>query len=618
MHDPRPGLYGFPIVGLKPSLSSANFVTTSVAEPFCKAPRLKRSIHFPDKALRFVFALLTVVLLAPVQAAPNILLIVSDDQGWADLGSNQANQDIATPNLDRLAANGTRFLNAYITAPQCIPSRAGYITGRYQQRFGIEQNGDGFLPLDEITLAERLLEKGYVTGHVGKWHLATKLKDEITNLEESITHTPDKQGFLEYWAGERRWFLASHNLNGKPFGNAPFLVQDNRFRVTVQTEAALAFLDRRSKSKSTPWFLHLSYFTPHVPLESPEPWYSKTPAGLPRARRQALAMMAAMDDGIGKVLAKVKAMGEEQETLVIFLSDNGAPFLKDQVNGSINRPLSGGKGTLLEGGIRVPFLMSWPGVIPKGLIYQYPVSSLDIVPTACASAGIKSIEPTDGVDIIPYLHDNQNPAVRPPLYWRWSAQSAIIKYPWKYIQLGTRDHFLFNLETDGNETENLVLRHPQITAEMQNDFQAWNNQLPKPVKEPALGLRANEAFAKALNRWISVKLLDRWLYSASSKVAFGTSQVGTSGRTRVFSITNHGPTAIKRLFIQSRGDAANDFQVSPRQLLNLKPGETATVNVTFLPNASGLRSSTLTVRSPISNSVFSPIDITLTGWGARD
>jgi arylsulfatase A-like enzyme len=561
---------------------------------------------------------LTVILLAPVQAAPNILLIVSDDQGWADLGANQANQDIATPNLDRLAANGARFLNAYITAPQCIPSRAAYITGRYQQRFRLEQNGDGVLPLDEITLAERLLEKGYVTGHVGKWHLATKFKDEITNLEESITHTPDKQGFLEYWAGERRWFLASHNLNGKPFGNAPFLVQDNRFRITVQTEAALAFLDRRSKSKSTPWFLHLSYFAPHVPLASPEPWYSKTPARLPRARRQALAMMAAMDDGIGKVLAKVKAMGEEQETLVIFLSDNGAPFLKDQINGSINRPLSGGKGTLLEGGIRIPFLMSWPGVIPKGLIYKHPVSSLDIVPTACASAGIKLIAPTDGEDIIPYLHEHKNSAARPPLYWRWGAQSAIIKYPWKYIQLGTRDHFLFNLETDGNETENLVLRHPEITAEMQNDFQAWNSQLPTPGTEPTLDSRANEGFAKALHRWISIKLLDRWLYSASSKVAFGTSQVGTSGRARVFSITNHGPTAIKRLIIHSQGDASNDFQVVHRQLLNLKPGETANVNVKFFPNASGLRSSTLTVRSPISNSEFPPIDITLTGWGAKD
>jgi len=179
----------------------------------------------------------------------------------------------------------------------------GVITGRYQQKFGVEDNGEGPLPLEELTIAERLKPAGYVTGQVGKWHLSLigekgAKKEKRTSKE----HLPNGQGFDEYWCGEIRQFVASHDLQGKPFSDAPHLVQDDRFRVNVQTEAALSFLDRRAADPGKPWFLYLAWFAPHVPLESPEPWFSGTPENLPLERRQALAMIAAMDDGLGTIV----------------------------------------------------------------------------------------------------------------------------------------------------------------------------------------------------------------------------------------------------------------------------------------------------------------------------
>ncbi len=210
---------------------------------------------------------------------PNILLIYSDDHGWADLGAQGVDSDIKTPNLDQLARDGVRFSRGYVSAPQCVPSRAGVITGRYQQRFGVEDNGKGPLPVEEQTIAERLKQAGYITGMVGKWHLDLGEKQDKgcpKGVRMLPDHMPGAQGFDEYWRGETRQFYASHDLQGKAFADAPHLVADDRFRVVVQTEAALSFLDRRSQQSETPWFMYLAWFAPHTPLDSPEPWYSQT------------------------------------------------------------------------------------------------------------------------------------------------------------------------------------------------------------------------------------------------------------------------------------------------------------------------------------------------------
>ncbi len=426
-------------------------------------------------------------------AKPNILVIYSDDHGWADLGAQGVNADIRTPHLDQLARDGVRCSRGYVSAPQCVPSRAGLLTGRYQQRFGLEDNNKGALPLDELTIAERLKPAGYVTGQVGKWHLDLPAKGAgAKDRGALVAHMPPGQGFDEYWRGETGKFYASHDLQNKPFPDAPHLVEDRRFRVTVQTEAALAFLDRRQTTPGPPWFLYLAYFTPHVPLESPEPWFAKTPAHLPKERRQALAMIAAMDEGIGRLRDKLKAMGQAENTLIFFIGDNGAPLKPGHWDGSLNLPLVGEKGMLTDGGIRVPFVIAWPGRLPAGLVYDRPVINLDVAATAVANAGNKPENPVrpalDGVNLVPFLTGEDPNAPHDRLFWRWRSQSAVLEFPWKLVRLGPQEQFLFDVSKPGGETRNLATAHPEITQRLNAALAEWARDL----KPPGLSTETNE------------------------------------------------------------------------------------------------------------------------------
>jgi len=412
---------------------------------------------------------------------PNILLIYTDDHGWADLGAQGVDKDIRTPNLDQLARDGVRFARGYVSAPQCVPSRAGVITGRYQQRFGVEDNGKGPLPLAELTIAERLKPAGYVTGMVGKWHLdiggAKGMKRELRVQRD---HMPHGQGFDEYWRGELRQYFASHDLKGQPFADAPRLVTDDRFRIVVQTEAALSFLDRRAAKPEQPWFLYLAWFAPHVPLESPEPWFSKTPAHLPLERRQALAMIAAMDDGLGRIREKLRAMGAEKNTLIFFISDNGAPLKKGGWDGSLNLPLIGEKGMLTDGGVRTPFVAAWPGRIPAGQVYEYPVINLDVAATAVALAGLPHDDKLDGVNLMPFLTGENKTAPHKTLYWRWRSQAAVLEFPWKLIRLGATERYLFDVTKPEGETKNLLAEHSDIAARLDAKLRKWGDTLQPP------------------------------------------------------------------------------------------------------------------------------------------
>jgi len=429
---------------------------------------------------------LLALLLAPLAAVaadkPNIILIYSDDHGWADLGAQGADKDIHTPNLDAMAREGVRFTRGYVSAPQCVPSRAGVLTGRYQQRFGVEDNNKGPLPLEQLTIAERLKAAGYVTGQVGKWHLdlVGGKKGEKT-LRVSKEHMPHAQGFDEYFRGELRQFYASHDLQGKPFADAPHVVADNRFRVVVQTEAALSFLDRRAAKPEQPFFLYLAWYAPHVPLESPEPWFSRTPKELPKERRQALAMIAAMDEGLGQLRAKLKAMGQEKNTLIFFIGDNGAPLGKAW-DGSLNTPLVGQKGMLTEGGIRTPFVAAWPGKLPAGTVYDKPVISLDVAATAVALAGLPKDPALDGTDLTPFLSGDNPAAPHDRLFWRWGSQAAVQEYPWKLIRLGEREQLLFDIsQPDGeNVKKNQFAAQPEIVARLTKALKEWSETLMPP------------------------------------------------------------------------------------------------------------------------------------------
>ncbi len=415
------------------------------------------------------------------ESKPNILLIYTDDHGWADLGAQGVDKDIRTPNIDQLVRDGVIFKRGYVTAPQCAPSRAGVITGRYQQRFGLEDNGKGPLPLAEQTIAERLKPAGYVTGMSGKWHLDIGgEKGQGKAMRVHKEHMPHAQGFDEYFRGELRQFYASHDLQGHPFADAPHLVTDERCRVVVQTEAALSFLERRAQQPAAPWFLYLAWFAPHVPLESPEPWFSQTSTNLPLPRRQALAMIAAMDDGLGRIRAKLKAMGAEKNTLIFLIGDNGAPLGKVW-DGSINLPMRGQKGMLSEGGIRTPFVAAWPGTWPAGTTYDHPVISLDVAATAVALAG-QPHDNLDGVNLMPFVTGQNKGAPHETLYWRWSSQAAIQEFPWKLIQLGEREHLLFDVTTPEGENiaRNLYKQKPEIAARLQVKLAAWCATLQPP------------------------------------------------------------------------------------------------------------------------------------------
>lgn len=419
-------------------------------------------------------------------AKPNILLIYSDDHGWADLGIQGVDKDIRTPHLDELARDGVLFKRGYVTAPQCVPSRAGVITGRYQQRFGVEDNNHGPLPLEEVTIAERLQPAGYLSGWVGKSHLDISAKGGGEGAGGKASrlltdHMPHHQGFAEYFRGELRQFYASHDLQGRPFADAPHLVTDSRFRVVVQTEAALSFLDRRRSKPDEPWFLYLAWYAPHVPLESPEPWFSQTSPELPLKRRQALAMIAGMDDGLGRIRARLKDMGQEQNTLIFFIGDNGAP-LGPVWDGSINLPMVGQKGMVAEGGVRVPFVAAWPGHLPAGTVYDQPVISLDVAATAAAVAGLPHDPSLDGVNLVPFLTGEAAGVPHANLFWRWASQASVLEMPYKLIKLGARPALLYDVTTPEGENHqrDLARQHPDIVARLEKKLNAWASGLKPP------------------------------------------------------------------------------------------------------------------------------------------
>jgi uncharacterized sulfatase len=423
------------------------------------------------------FAGLALASAAPA-AKPNIILIYSDDHGYADLAAQKTDPDIRTPHLDALARDGVRFVRGYVSAPQCVPSRAGVITGRYQQRFGVEDNLKGPLPLAEVTIAERLKPAGYVSAQVGKWHLEPTGRGETeTPAAGAHAFLPGGQGFDEYWCGPMNTFMASHDLKGTPLANPPQRLTDPRFRCVWQTDAALSFINRHARH---PFFLYLAYFTPHVPLQSPEPWFSKTPTHLPLERRQALAMIAAMDDGIGQIRARLRELSLEKNTLVFFIGDNGAPLKDGAWNGSLNTPLTGEKGMLTDGGIRTPFVAAWPGTLPAGQVYEHPVINLDVAATANALAGLPSDPALDGVNLIPFVRGEKPGAPHDALFWRWRSQAAIRSDHWKLIFLGPDQKFLFDLDSPEGETKNRLADFPAVAADLERKLRAWDATLPPP------------------------------------------------------------------------------------------------------------------------------------------
>ncbi len=448
---------------------------------------------------------------------PNILVIFTDDHGWADLGAQGVNQEIRTPHVDQLAREGVRFPRGYVTAPQCTPSRAGLISGQYQAKIGVEQNG---MPLrsEIVTLPERLKQAGYTTGISGKWHLDVEDQGGDSG-RKNVVHPalgPWGQGFEEYFSGFMQDYDASHALDGTPFPDAPKKIRERGCRVVLQTEWALQFLKRRAaepgnkepgtRNTAKPFFLYLSYMAPHTPLEFPEPFISQVPKDLPRERRSALALIAAIDDGVGRIRQQLRAMGQEGNTLIFFLADNGAPIGSSAPgkrkiwDGSLNLPMRGQKGMLSEGGIRVPFLAAWPGKIPAGQVFEHPVISLDIAATAVAVAGQAQPPEFDGVNLLPHLTGKKNTAPHDALYWRWVDQAAIQEFPHKLILPGgDAKPLLFDITDPENETHtrDLSAKHPEIVARLRTRLDTWLATLKPPGPPAPLAPHRAENFVEA-------------------------------------------------------------------------------------------------------------------------
>jgi arylsulfatase A-like enzyme len=396
-------------------------------------------------------------------ARPNVVLIVGDDMGYADLGVH-GSPDALTPHIDSIAAAGVRCTNGYVSGPYCSPTRAGLLTGRYQQRFGHEFNpgSTNGLPVTEVTLADRMKAAGYATGLVGKWHLG-----------ETAVYHPMQRGFDEFYGflGGARTYYGGTVKRGTV--NVPLT---GYLTESFAAEAA-DFIDRR---KDAPFFLMLTFNAVHTPMDTPPAIYmNRFPGVTDPTRKTYLAMLAAMDDAIGVVLAKLKALSLEQNTLVFFHSDNGGPISSGtSVNGSINLPLRGGKTTLWEGGIRVPFLAKWPARLPAGKLYHEPVIQLDLFTTAVTAAGgsVPTDRVIDGVDLMPFLDGTAATVPHENLYWRFGTPSAIRNGPWKL-----KGSELFNLATDIGETTNVAAANPAIVSALQADLNSWKSELVPPL-----------------------------------------------------------------------------------------------------------------------------------------
>ncbi|MGQ0612172.1 MAG: sulfatase-like hydrolase/transferase [Planctomycetaceae bacterium] len=414
--------------------------------------------------------LLALALVQAVQAEdrrPNILLILADDLGYGDLGVHGAT-DLATPHIDSIAKQGVRFSNGYVTSPVCAPTRAGLHTGRYQQRFGFEFNApepraqDYGLPREETTLAERLKIVGYRCGMIGKWHLG--FRPELT---------PPQRGFHEFFgflSGMRSYF-PREEADPVLRGNDP-VTEANYLTEAFGREAAL-FLER---SRDRPFFLFLSFNAVHAPLQAPKQVEERLAGIADPRRRTYAAMVTAMDDAVGVVLAKLRETGLDRRTLVIFLNDNGGPTRQTTAR---NRPLRGIKGQLYEGGIRVPLFLRWTGRLREGRVYEEPVSSLDVAATVIAAAGLEVPRVFDGVDLLPHL-EGKNP--QPPhaaLYWRYGDQGAIRMGEWKLVHRDGKGE-LYHLGRDVGEKQDLFAEEPERERGLRAAYDLWAADLAAP------------------------------------------------------------------------------------------------------------------------------------------
>jgi len=457
---------------------------------------------------------------------PNIIILLADDLGKYDI-SLYGGKSTPTPQIDSLAASGVTFTDGYVSSSICSPSRAGLLTGRYQERFGHEyQPGDRYpknnleyyafkylintnswrlnqkieypneasiatqgLPQSEITFADLAKKQGYATAIIGKWHLGHN--KGFFPLDRGFDyHYGFYQAFSLYTPEDDNPDIINHHhkdfTDKMIWGNGRVgigqirrnttIIKDKAYLTETFADEAEAFID---KNKTKPFLLYVPFNAPHTPFQVRKKYYDRFPNVKDENKRVYFAMISALDDAIGRIVAKVKKEGLEENTLIIFASDNGGA---DYTFATTNAPLKGGKFSHFEGGINVPFALSWKGKIKPHTVYKTPVSSLDIFSTIAAvtHSGLPKDRVYDGVDLISTVNNNKE--AHKNLYWRSGDAKAIRSGDWKLIISGkTHEEWLYNLANDKSETTNLAQKNPAKVKELHAALQNWEKGLVKPL-----------------------------------------------------------------------------------------------------------------------------------------
>ena len=423
------------------------------------------------KLALFFVCILTLISCSSINdSKPNIIIILADDAGYSDFGF-MGSDEIKTPNLDQLALDGVTFNNAYVSASVCSPSRAGLLTGMYQQRFGHECNLDSdvnnsFDP-NQITIAEALKTEGYTTGLIGKWHLGDKTQNH-----------PLKNGFDYFWgfiSGARNYFYDPNEVNRNSIRNVVENYSQTKFEgylTDVLGEKAISFIDKNNQSNN-PFFLFLSFNAPHTPMQAKEEVLEKFKDN---PRQVYASMMWSMDEAIGHVIDALKENNQYDNTIIYFLSDNGAAMS----NNASPFPFKGWKGNQFEGGIKTPMIMTWKNKIKSNTQFDGFISALDIFKTSLEVSNVNDelMVNADGKNIMNYINDNtiQNEN----LFWRKDKMATVRSGNYKLIRLNDTSTVLYNIENNYFEDLDLKLKEPSVHDSLFKLLLAWEDRLIDP------------------------------------------------------------------------------------------------------------------------------------------
>ena len=439
-----------------------------------------KSLHLKSCLLALPALAITTATYAKKEQRPNIVIILSDDQGNADCGFQRSPATISTPAIDNIAKSGVVFTNGYASGYVSSPTRAGILTGRYQQRFGFYTANDSRqgLPLSEITLADLLQKEGYRTGVFGKWHLG--IEPAYHPLKRGFQ---DFYGFMGHGGHDYYIFTCIEDKNYECIQRNFTPVNDEGYLTDILGNEACNFIDKNVKAKS-PFFLYLPFNAVHAPLQAPEEDIKRFNTGN-HNRDVQLAMIYRMDIAIGKVIQKLKDEGVYENTILFFLTDNGGA----KATSASNLPLRDFKHSVYEGGLRIPFLMSWPAKY-KHSVCNEAVMSFDILPTICAALEIKL--PTDkiydGKSILPAIKGKLKEPLHKNLFWDGNDNIwAVREGNWKLIFNKAEKLELYNLGNDLSETKDLSALHPEKVADMKIKFDTWRAEMKTPMGDSKKG-----------------------------------------------------------------------------------------------------------------------------------